>query len=153
MAGGRATHGARLPVLTKLLIGCGASLVVGWLTLLALLLASRAKRPSAVDSVRVFPDTLRLAVSMYRDRTLPASVRRRLRIALIYPIQPFNLIPNFIPLIGSVDTLLVLAWALRSSIRIVGPEAIVSHWKGSADSLTALHAVLRLPAPATRVAG
>jgi uncharacterized membrane protein YkvA (DUF1232 family) len=132
-------------MMVQILIGFGTALVVGWLILGALLLAVRAPGQSAADMVRVFPAALRLVTALYRDPELPKSVRWRLWVALIYNIQPINLIPDFIPVIGFADNVVVLAWALRSTVRHAGPDAVQRHWKGSPASLAALYRVLRLP--------
>jgi uncharacterized membrane protein YkvA (DUF1232 family) len=95
--------------------------------------------------VRIFPDSVRLAVALYRDRTLPSSLRWRLRIALIYNLQPINLIPDVIPVIGFADNLAVLVWALRSTVRVAGLEAVGRHWRGTPASLDILYRALRVP--------
>lgn len=136
-------------MLAHILIGFGAALAAGWVTLGVLLLAVRSPRQSAADLARVFPAALRLATSLYRDPAVPNSVRWRLRAALIYNIQPINLIPDFIPVIGFADNVVVLAWALRSTIRIAGPDAVGRHWTGRPASLAALYWVLRLPSVPT----
>jgi uncharacterized membrane protein YkvA (DUF1232 family) len=135
--------------MAQIVIGFGTALAVGWVTLGVLLLAVRSPGQSVADMARVFPAALRLATALYRDRALPNSVRWRLGIALIYNIQPINLIPDFIPVIGFADNVVVLAWALRSTVRIAGPAAVARHWKGSPASLAALYRVLRLPGAPT----
>jgi uncharacterized membrane protein YkvA (DUF1232 family) len=112
--------------------------------LAVLVFALRAPGQSVGDLLRVFPASLRLAGALYRDSTLPSSVRWRLRIALLYNIQPINLIPDVVPVIGFVDNIAVLVWALRSAVRIAGRDSVGRHWKGSAESLAALYRILRL---------
>lgn len=94
--------------------------------------------------MRTIPQALRLAAALYRDRTLPRSVRWRLRIAVIYNIQPINLIPDFVPVIGFADNVVVLAWALRATLRVSGEDAVARHWKGSPESLAILYRALCL---------
>ena len=55
--------------------------------------------------------------------------------------QPINLIPDFVPVIGFADNVVVTAWALRSTIRGVGREVVAQHWSGSQAGLAM---VLRL---------
>jgi uncharacterized membrane protein YkvA (DUF1232 family) len=110
----------------------------------ALVFAARSPDQSLGEIVRVFPDSIRLAAALYRDRSLPSSVRWRLRVAVIYNIQPINLIPDVIPVIGFADNLAVLAWALRGAVRIAGLESVESHWNGSPASLAVLYRALRL---------
>jgi len=133
-------------VIVTTLSGIGVGLAVLWLSLAATMLVLRTPGRSAGELLRVFPASLRLAGALYRDSTLPRSVRRRLRIALIYNIQPINLIPDVVPVIGFADNIAVLVWALRDAVRLAGRETVGRHWKGSPDSLAALYRVLRLPA-------
>ena len=131
-------------MIASIFIGLSVGLAVLWLGLGALVFALRSPGQSLRELLRVFPDSLRLAAGLYRDRSLPNAVRWRLRIALIYNIQPINLIPDAIPVIGFADNVAVLAWALRGSLGIAGPEAVGRHWKGSPESLAALYRVLRI---------
>lgn len=78
--------------MVQVLIGFGTALAVGWVILGVLLLAVRSPGQSPADMARAFPAALRLATALYRDRALQKSVRWRLQIALIYNIQPINLI-------------------------------------------------------------
>jgi uncharacterized membrane protein YkvA (DUF1232 family) len=130
---------------SQILIGFGTALALGLAVLGVLLYLVRSPGQSAADLARIFPSALRLAAALYRDRTLPRSVRWRMRIALIYNLVPINVIPDFIPIIGLVDNVVVLAWALRSTVRIAGPDVVAGHWKGSQAALCALYRALRLP--------
>jgi uncharacterized membrane protein YkvA (DUF1232 family) len=129
------------------LIDFGITLVALWIALAALVFALRSPGQSVGELVRVFPASLRLAGALYRDPTLPGSVRWRLRIAVIYNIQPINLIPDVVPVIGFADNIAVLAWGLRSAVRIAGSDAVGRHWSGSPESLAALYRVLRVSSP------
>lgn len=131
-------------MITQILVGLGIALVISWVSLAVLVGVLRSRGEPVGDLVRVFPDALRLAANLYRDQTMPRTVRWRLRIALLYNIQPINLIPDFIPVIGFADNVVVLVWALRSTVRIAGPDAVALHWTGSPASLAALYRVLRL---------
>jgi uncharacterized membrane protein YkvA (DUF1232 family) len=55
--------------------------------------------------------------------------------------MPFDLIPDFIPVIGLVDDALLVALALRGLVRSGGPELVRRHWPGPEQSL---RVVLRL---------
>lgn len=132
--------------MTQIVIGLAIALTVSWLALAVVLFSLRSPGQTIRDIARVLPDSLRLAVSLYRDRALPKSVRWRLRIALIYNLQPINLIPDFVPVIGFADNVVVLAWALRGAVRVAGPVAVTQRWKGSPAALATLLRALRLSA-------
>lgn len=131
-------------MIVSILIGLALAVAVAWLMLVAMVIAFRPKGRSIGQTARVVPDAARLAVELFRDRSLPRSVRRRLWVALIYNVQPINLIPDVVPVIGFVDNLAVLTWALRGAVRTAGPEAVTRHWRGSPESLAALYRALRL---------
>ena len=133
-------------MITSILIGLGVSLIVAWLAFGACVFAIRPSRQPLGETLRILPGALRLVIALYRDRTLPRSLRWRLRIALIYNVQPINLIPDFVPLIGFADNMAVLGWALRGAVRISGVDAVERNWRGSRESLGTLYRVLRLSA-------
>jgi len=132
-------------VIASILIGLAIALVVSLLAILALAFAVRSPGQSAAEVLRLLPESLRLTAALYRDRTLPSSVRWRLRIAVVYNIQPINLIPDVVPVLGFADNVAVLAWALRATLRISGHDAVARHWTGTPESLATLYRALRVP--------
>jgi uncharacterized membrane protein YkvA (DUF1232 family) len=127
-----------------------ASVVLAGWAVLAIAVARARPSGGRIEggTVRLLPDMLRLLRGLFRDEGLPRSVRWRLGLALAYNIQPLNLIPDFIPVIGIVDNLLVTGWALRSALEVAGPDDIRRHWTGTADGLEVVYRLVRLrPAP------
>jgi uncharacterized membrane protein YkvA (DUF1232 family) len=57
---------------------------------------------------------------------------------LTYLAIPIDLIPDFIPVLGYADDIIVIAYVLRSIVRISGPEALENHWRGSPEGLRLL---------------
>jgi uncharacterized membrane protein YkvA (DUF1232 family) len=47
--------------------------------------------------------------------------------------------------VGYADDAIVVALALRSVIRVAGPEAIDQHWPGTPEGLAALKRLLAVP--------
>jgi uncharacterized membrane protein YkvA (DUF1232 family) len=129
--------------------GLGAAIFATWLALVVVIVALRPPGQSLGDLARVFPDALRLVMALYRDRQLPGSVRWRLRVALVYNLQPINLIPDFIPVIGFADNAIVLIWSLRGTVRAAGADAVGRHWRGSPEGLVLVYRAAGLPPPAT----
>jgi uncharacterized membrane protein YkvA (DUF1232 family) len=132
----------------RVLVGLAVGLVIAWAVLVVALLALRPPGQSLRDLARIVPQTLRLVAALYRDPHVPRSVRWRLRVALIYNVQPINLIPDFIPVIGFADNAVVLVWALRSTIRVAGTDAVEQHWTGTPEALNLIYRAARLqPSP------
>jgi uncharacterized membrane protein YkvA (DUF1232 family) len=66
-----------------------------------------------------------------------------------YLSVPIDLVPDFIPVIGQLDDVIVAALALRYALRAGGPDLLREHWPGPEESLAA---VVRLAFGRTRSA-
>ncbi len=132
-------------MLWRTLIGIGIGLGATWLVLVVALLLVRPKGSVLKEAIRILPDTLRLLRRLATDRTLPRGVRVRLWLLFGYLAMPFDLIPDFIPVIGYADDAIIVAAVLRSVVRRAGIDAIRRHWPGTDDGLATLQRVARLP--------
>ncbi len=125
----------------ELLVGLAAGLVATWLALLVALLVVRPKGSLLAESLRLLPDLLRLLRDVARDPTQPRGVRVRLGLLLAYLAMPFDLVPDFLPVVGYADDVVVVVWTLRSVVRAVGVAELRRHWRGTEDGFTALRRV------------
>jgi uncharacterized membrane protein YkvA (DUF1232 family) len=79
------------------------------------------------------------------DPALPRGVRVRLWLLFVYLAFPFDLIPDFIPVLGYADDAIIVAAVLRSVVRRAGADAVRRQWPGTPDGLAALWRVAGLP--------
>ena len=126
--------------------GLALALALAWAALVLALVLARPKGSLLDEAMRILPDTLRLLRRLAADRDLPRGVRVRLWLLLAYLALPFDLIPDFIPVLGYADDAIIAAAVLRSVVRGAGAAAVRRHWPGTADGLAALWRVARLPA-------
>src|SRR5581483_10852140 len=84
-------------------IGIAAALILAWVALVAGLTIVRPRSGLIREAIRILPDVLRLVRRLAADKTLPAGVRIRLWMLLAYLALPFDLIPDFIPVLGYAD--------------------------------------------------
>jgi uncharacterized membrane protein YkvA (DUF1232 family) len=96
------------------------------------------------DALRLLPDLLRLVKRLAADPATPRGARIRLALLLGYLALPFDLIPDFIPVLGYADDAIVVALVLRSTTRSAGPDALAKHWPGTPEGLAALNRMCRL---------
>ena len=128
------------------LVGALAGLLLCWLVLMAVLWRTCPDELRLRELLRLLPDVLRLVHRLAGDGTLPRGVRVRLWLLLGYLALPFDLVPDFVPVLGHADDAVVVALVLRSVVRHAGPAAIDRHWPGTPDGLAALRRASRLPA-------
>jgi uncharacterized membrane protein YkvA (DUF1232 family) len=124
-------------VLLGMLVGLAGVYV---LLLLALWIYAR-RHPDTVgmrDALRLLPDLLRLIRRLADDPTVPRSVRIKLAVLLAYLLFPLDLVPDFLPVIGYADDVLILALVLRSVIRSAGPGPLRRHWPGTPAGLAVI---------------
>src|SRR3954454_19984131 len=117
-------------------------LVVAWLVLLVVLWLVRPRGVGARELVRVIPDVLRLTRDLLLDRRTPRGVRVALGVLLVWLISPIDLIPEFIPVLGPLDDVVVAVLVLRYVRRRLGVEELRRRWRGSAESFGLLVGVL-----------
>lgn len=107
---------------------------------LLVLLALYARRhPDTVgmkEALRLLPDLLALLGRLAADRTLPRGIRVRLILLLVYLASPIDLVPDFLPVIGYADDVIIVALVLRSVIRTAGNGPLEQHWPGTPAGLT-----------------
>jgi uncharacterized membrane protein YkvA (DUF1232 family) len=117
----------------------GAAVVGGllllWLLLVLLLWRARPDELGAREALRLLPDVVRLVRRLAADGSLPRGVRVGLWALLAYLLSPLDLVPDFLPVIGYADDVVVVAWALRSVVRRAGYEALERHWPGQPAGL------------------
>jgi uncharacterized membrane protein YkvA (DUF1232 family) len=113
-------------------------LVLVWLVVVAAfyVVARRTGDPMRLrEGVRLLPDVLRLVRRLAADDSLPRGIRWRLGLLLAYLALPIDLVPDFIPVAGYADDVLLVVWVLRSVVRAAGPEALERHWPGTTQGL------------------
>lgn len=108
-----------------------------WLAFVAALYAG-GRKSEARALIGFIPDCAVLFTRLLRDPRVPRR-RKALLLALMgYLALPFDLVPDFIPVAGQLDDVIVVALVLRSFIRSGGDELIREHWPGPPESLAVL---------------
>jgi len=87
------------------------------------------------ELVGFVPNCILLLRALRSDRRLPIKARLGLAAALAYVASPVQLIPNFVPVIGPVDDLVVVTAALRYACRRLPREEVEAAWTGDPDVL------------------
>jgi uncharacterized membrane protein YkvA (DUF1232 family) len=62
----------------------------------------------------------------------------QLALLLGYLATPFDLVPDFVPVLGYADDAIVVSLVLRSVVRRAGAPLVRHHWPGTDDGLAVL---------------
>ena len=122
----------------SIVIGVVVGLVVLWAALLALFWILRPKGVPVRELLGVVPDLVRMLRDIVRYPSSPVDVRLVLVGLLVWIVSPIDLIPEFIPVIGPLDDVVVAVVAMRYVRRRIGVEGMRAHWRGSEDAFTLL---------------
>ena len=122
-----------MPIWAWCLVGAAITLLLYGLLLLALLVAGR--RADARAWAGFIPDCVVLFSRLVRDPRVPLPSKVLLGALIGYLALPFDLVPDFIPVIGVLDDAIVVALVLRVVLRAGGPELVRAHWPGPEASL------------------
>src|SRR5438309_8097818 len=93
---------------------------------------------SRKDLVFALPQILRLLWRVVRDERVPMSVRGGLIAIAAYLALPFDVIPDWIPVLGQMDDLVVLTVGVRALLRRVPESVLNEHWSGERKILDTL---------------
>jgi uncharacterized membrane protein YkvA (DUF1232 family) len=113
------------------LIGLGVGLAVLVASWGALLLLARRLPPGLLRDLAAFiPDCVTAVRRLRRDPRVPRRAKIALLIAGIWVASPIDLIPEFIPVIGPLDDIVVVALAVRYAGRRVPRDTLLAAWPG-----------------------
>lgn len=118
--------------------GVLGGLLLMYAALLVLLWGYARRHPETVtmkDALRLLPDLLRLIRRLLADGTVAVGVRVRLALLLAYLLSPIDLVPDFLPVIGYADDVVIVALVLRSVVARAGVQAVERHWPGTPQGL------------------
>jgi uncharacterized membrane protein YkvA (DUF1232 family) len=115
------------------LIALGIAAGVWAVSIVGLLVIGR--RTAARQLATLLPNLVRLFHALVRDSRVPRSSKVLLGFTIAWFVWPIDLIPEFIPVLGPLDDVVVAALVLRHVLRKAGPDAIEEHWSGDQATL------------------
>jgi len=117
--------------------------VFGWLRLLAvaavvllaswgvLVLLARRLPPGLLRDLAAFlPACVTAARRLRGHPAVPRRAKVALLVAVVWTLSPIDLLPEFLPVIGPLDDIVVIALALRYAARAVPREVLAEAWPG-----------------------
>ena len=98
----------------------------------ALLVALAARLPAGLlkDLAGFLPACVTLARRLRADPRVPWQARAAVTVAGLWVLSPIDLLPEFLPVVGPLDDVVVVTLALRYAARRVPREVLLEAWPG-----------------------
>ena len=113
-----------------------AMVLATWAVLV--ILARRLPPGLMKDLAGILPACATTMWRLRRDPRVPRRARVALVIAGLWVLSPIDLIPEFLPVIGPLDDVVVVALALRYAARRVPRDVFEAEWAGEPHVLDRL---------------
>jgi uncharacterized membrane protein YkvA (DUF1232 family) len=113
-----------------------AVLILSWLVLAVL--ARTLPAGLARDLAAFVPDCVTTVRRLRSDPRVPRRAKVAIAIAGLWVISPIDLVPEFIPVVGPLDDVVVVALALRYAGRHVPRDVLYEAWPGNRALLNRL---------------
>jgi len=124
-----------------LIIALAIAAAVWMIAIVALVIAGR--RTHAKELALLIPNLLSLLRGLIHDPRVGRFDKFLLVVAVAWVASPIDLIPEFIPVFGPLDDVVVVALILRRLVRHAGPELVSDHWRGDPDLMRKILKLVR----------
>ena len=105
-----------------------AVMAVSWLVLIVL--AKRLPEGTAKELARFLPACVTTVRTLRSNPAVPRRAKVALAVAGLWVLSPIDLIPEFLPVIGPLDDVVVVALAFRYAARQVPRDVLLDAWPG-----------------------
>lgn len=94
--------------------------------------------------LRALPDLVRLVFRLAADPVLPKQAKIAIAAAVAYLLSPVDLLPDFIPVVGVLDDILLASVLVDGILNYVDRGLLLRYWPGSPESLERIARAARL---------
>jgi uncharacterized membrane protein YkvA (DUF1232 family) len=106
------------------------------------------KKPQAKARMRnalmFLPNMVMLCGRLLSDKRVPVAEKALFAGAIIYAIMPLDFIPDFLPFIGQVDDVYLIALTLMRLVTRTDETVVREHWAGGGDIIALTDSVTKL---------
>jgi uncharacterized membrane protein YkvA (DUF1232 family) len=92
-------------------------------------------RRNIADYAFIFPDIYALAFRLLKDKRVSKRDKILIGVTFGYPLLPFDLLPDKIPVVGKLDDLSLIFFGVNHIMRKIPVPILVKHWQGDLKML------------------
>ena len=114
----------------------GGVLIASWILLVVL--ATRLPPGMLRELAGFLPNCVKTTRTLRSDPAVPRRAKLAVGFAALWCLSPIDLIPEFLPVIGPLDDVVVVALALRYAARQIPRDVLEAAWTGDPSTLDRL---------------
>lgn len=100
----------------------------------------------ARQAIELAPNLVKMYGRLLADSRVPVRARLLALATLGYTVSPIDLIPDFLPFLGQVDDIIIVASGLKRLADAAGPGILEEHWDGERPVLETVQALVEAAA-------
>jgi uncharacterized membrane protein YkvA (DUF1232 family) len=107
----------------------------------------KSKNPNKIqlsDFLFALPDFFILFTRLFMDKRIPKSRKMFISAILGYLVLPIDIIPDFIPILGYVDDLVLVVLALDQILLETDEQIIKDNWSGKSNVIELIRSITKL---------
>ncbi|MCS6873347.1 MAG: YkvA family protein [Pyrinomonadaceae bacterium] len=91
-----------------------------------------------------FPNLLLLLSRLLKDSRVPATEKALFAAAILYVIAPFDFLSDFVPFLGQIDDIYLVALTILRLINRTDENVVREHWSGGGDIVALAESIANL---------
>ena len=95
------------------------------------------------QTILLIPNFLKLLFRLFKDNRVPLTEKALLVGTIAYVVSPLGFIPDFIPFVGQVDDLYLIALIVLRMLGRTDDKVLREHWDGTGDLVSVVDKISR----------
>lgn len=91
------------------------------------------KYKNIVEYAMIIPDIAALLWRLFRDKRVEMKTKLLVGGVIAYLASPIDILPDFIPLVGKIDDVAIVFFAMNKIINDIPKEVLLANWTGKED--------------------
>lgn len=96
----------------------------------------------AKEALLLIPNFIKLMYRLVQDERVSKADKALLFGTIFYVLSPLDFLPDFIPFLGKVDDILLIALVLKRIMDNAGRDLMLQYWDGNDDLLDMLEKIV-----------
>lgn len=90
------------------------------------------------EYILIMPDIIALIWRVFKDKRVPKKTKIAVATSLGYVVMPYDILPDKLPFIGSIDDIAIVFFALNRILEDVPLNVILENWQGRDEFIVVL---------------